>query len=139
MLYWYRGLMLGENLKKKPGKHIRRVEQYYRAKPKSRIFSDKKRFWEHLIGKKVPWKGYFVVTRAVNPDNLFDVMGTRQWVFRHYARTDIYVIGLYRTKWDALDAVRMLLEEGYREDAGFDPRKRFADDKDYKTYKQKVG
>ena len=137
MLYWYRGLMLGKWVKSKPEKHIRRVEQYYRARPKSRIFSDKERLWERFAAKKIPWRGYFIVTRALNPENLFDVMGTRQWVLRHYSRTDLYVIGLYTYREEALEAVQDLLVEGYQKDTGFDPRKRFSDDKDFMTLNEK--
>ena len=132
MLYWYRGLMLGDSLRRKPEKHIRRVEQCYRAKPRSRVFR-KLKSRDKQVGKKIPLKAYFVVTRAVNPSNLFDVMGTRQWIFRHYAKTDIYVIGLYRTREEAVWAVQMLLTEGYQRNADFDPRKRFAKDEDFFT------
>ena len=136
MLYWYRGLMLGEKLKKKPEKHIRKVEQYYRARPKSTILGKKDRLYEHFVGKKIPFKEYFVVTRATNPDNLFDVMGTRQWVLRHYARTDIYVIGLYTAEDEALEAVQTMLAEGYAKDAGYEPRKRFSNDRDFIKFRE---
>ena len=134
MLYWYRDLMVSDKFKKKTTRHIHRVERYYRALPKSRIFSDKKRAWEHLVGKKIPWKEYFVVTRATNPANLFDVMGTRQWVLRHYARTDLYVIGLYASEDEALKALEEMLSQGYQEDPSYRPREAFDRDEDYTTY-----
>ena len=139
MLYWYRDLMLSDKLKKKSEKHIKRVDSYYRALPKSRIFSDKKRVWERFVGKKIPWKEYFVVTRATRPADLFDVMGTRQWILRHYARTDIYVIGLYTSQNEALEAVEEYLSDGYEKDPEFEPRERFADNGDYRCHATKDG
>ena len=56
MLYWYRELMLGDKLKRKPEKHMFRLERYYRAMPKSRIFRDRISCWERFVGKKIPGK-----------------------------------------------------------------------------------
>ena len=139
MLYWYRDLMIDKKLKKKRERHIHRVERYYRASPKSKIFGEKKRSWEHLVGKKIPWKEYFIVIRATNPDNLFEVMSTRQLILRHYERTDLYVIGLYRSNDDALEAVQEMLMDGYK-DSGYEPREAFSSQDDYETFtREEVG
>ncbi|MBO6108564.1 MAG: hypothetical protein J6P16_04060 [Eubacterium sp.] len=135
MLYWYKDLMIDDKLKKKAAKHVQRVERYYRALPKSRIFSDKKRVWERIIGKKIPWKEYYVITRASNPNDLFDVMGTRQWIFRHYARNDIYVIGLYSSKDGALDSLKEVLITGYTEDPEYSPSQIYGKKDKYADYK----
>ena len=134
MLYWYRDLMLSKTLKRKPEKHIHRVERYYRGMPKSRVFRDRISWWERYVSKKIPWRDYAVVTRPTNPENLFDVMSVRQWIFRHYANTDIYVIGLYTTREEALEAFEEYLCTGYEEDVDYDPRKKFEKDEDYDTY-----
>ena len=134
MLYWYRDLMISKKLKKKKTHHIKRVERYYRAMPKSKIFSKKKRAYEHFVGKKIPWKEYFVVIKATNPDNLFEVISTRQLILRHYERMDLYVIGLYASNDEALSAVQEMLLNGYSEDASYEPRDVFSDMDDFETY-----
>ncbi|MBO4395211.1 MAG: hypothetical protein J5819_02550 [Eubacterium sp.] len=131
MLYWYRDLMVNEKLEKRKHKHLYRIERYYNALPKSRIFSDRKRVWEHFIGKKIPWREYFVVTRAYNPEDLFDVVGVRQWVLRHYSKTDIYVIGIYTTPFEAIKDMEEILVSGYGKSLDFLPRELFADDADF--------
>ncbi len=134
MLYWYRDLMISKKLKKKRERHMHRVEQYYRADPKSKVFSDKKRSWEHFVGKKIPWKEYFIVIRATNPDNLFEVMSTRQLILRHYERTDLYVIGLYSSNDEALTAVQEMLIDGYAENAEYSPKDEFSKDEAYECF-----
>lgn len=126
--------MISKKLKKKRERHIKRVERYYRATPKSKIFSKKKRSYEHFVGKKIPWKEYFVVIRATNPDNLFEVMSTRQLILRHYERTDLYVIGLYASQEEALDAVQNMLLDGYTEDSEYSPRDVFGSQDDFESF-----
>lgn len=134
MLYWYRDLMISEKFNKNPERHIKKVEEYYHAEPKSRIFGSKKRVWERFVGKKIPWKEYFVIIRATNPDNLFEVMGTRQWIFRHYERMDLYVIGLYSSADEAVGAIEDILMKGYEEDPDYMPRRIYGVDDDYGSY-----
>ena len=134
MLYWYRDLMVDDSLKRKTERHIFRVERYYRALPKSKIFRDKKSWWERYVGKKIPWRDYVVMMRASNPDNLFDIMGIRQWIFRHYERTDMYVVGIFSSEYVAINHLEALLSEGYEKDPDYDPRKKFENDEDYVTY-----
>ena len=128
MLYWYQDLMIDEKLAKKKDAHIARIEKYYYASEKSKIFSNRKRWWEAFVSKTIPWKEYFVIARATNPENLFDVMSTRQWVFRHYAKSDIFVIGLYSSQDDAIEAVQEVLTRGFSTDASYDPKNQFLDD-----------
>ena len=134
MLYWYRDMILDDFFKNGAESHKLRVERYYRALPKSRIFSEKKRCWEHLVGQKNPWVDYVVVVKASNPDNLFEVMGVRQWMFRHYEKMDVYVIGLFATESAAVASVATLLSDGYADDSDFDPRSVYDKEEDYDTY-----
>ena len=133
MLYWYRDLMVDEKLKKHFNDHRVRIERYYRALPKSKFFSEKERWWERIVGKKIPWRDYTVIVRAENPDNLFEVMSTRQWIFRHYEKMDIYVLGLFASSSNAVSCLEELLNEGYKNDTSYDPREAFADPEDYET------
>lgn len=134
MIYWYRDLMLDDILKHGADRHKLRVERYYRGLPKSKAFSEKKRWWEQFIGKKIPWIDYVVVMRASNPDNLFEVMGVRQWILRHYERTDIYVIGLFVTEFEALFRLETMLADGYEADENYDPRAEFENPDDYEVF-----
>ncbi|MEE3468814.1 MAG: hypothetical protein VZQ83_10290 [Eubacterium sp.] len=134
MLYWYRDLMTSKKLRSKTDKHIHRVERYYRALPKSKVFSDKKKWWEQIVGKRIPWKDYTVVIKSLNESDLFDIMATRQWVFRAYEKRDIYVIGLFTSKDDALEQIEAMLTEGYEADPAYDPRAAFSDPESFDTY-----
>ena len=124
MLYWYRELMLDDKFRKNPEKYKKKAEKHYRANPDGKLFS-----------RKLPVaKQLFVVVRATNPDNLFEVMGTRQWIFSHYGKTDLYVIGLYPTELDAVEALEEMLADGYIDDPDYDPRSKYADDGEYSIF-----
>ncbi len=121
MLYWYRDLLIGEKMKKNPEKYMKKIEKHYQANPNGKIFGK----------KKPPIKEFFVVVRAGNPDNLFEVMGTRQWFFKHYSKTDIYIIGMFQSEDEALEAIQSMLSEGYTGDPEYDPRGDYWDDEGY--------
>ena len=134
MLYWYHDLMLDERLKRRPKRHIFRVERYYRGMPKSVIFRGRVRWWERFVGTRIPWREYTLVTRAANPENLFDVIETRHLIFRHFLKRDFYVVGLYTSRGEALGAMLKLIKEGYESDPSFDPRVQYSHDEDFDTY-----
>ena len=131
MLYWYEELMLDDGIKKSPYKVVSQIKRYYEGAPKSRIFSEKKTVFSNFFGKVIPWKEYYLITLSANEADIFDVLGTRQWVFVHYAKTDIYILGVYLSMDAALEAVTGLLADGYTKDASFDPRSAFGDKNRY--------
>lgn len=102
MICWYRDLYMDEVVKKNPKKCKNRVE------------------------KRRPWKkNYYAVTLAANPENLFDIMGTRQLFFRRYEYMDIFVIGLASSKEEALVLLQKIVEKMDREQI-WNPREMFA-------------
>lgn len=105
MIRWYRSLYMDDEVRKNPEKCKKRVM------------------------KRRPWKkNYYVLVLAANPNNLFEIMETRQLFFRHYARFDMYVVGLAVDYEGAVKLLQQMLEEIYRADDSFSPRKYF--DKD---------
>lgn len=88
MIYWYRHLYMDETVKRNPKKCMKRVE------------------------RRRPWKkNYYAVTLAANPDNLFDIMGTRQMFFRRYAYLDMFVVGLAASKDEAVEILQQIVEK----------------------------
>ncbi|MBO5486624.1 MAG: hypothetical protein J5988_06820 [Eubacterium sp.] len=88
MVCWYRDLYMDETVRKNPKKCKKRVE------------------------KRRPWKkNYYAVTLASNPENLFDIIGTREMFFRRYAYMDVFVVGLAASKGEAVKLLQEILEE----------------------------
>lgn len=102
MIHWYRHLYMDETVARRP-KHC-----------KSSVEAG--RLWK---------RNYFVVILAVNEANLFEIMGTRQLFFRHYKRTDLYVLGLAVSQDGAERLLLRMIEDVCREDKEFYPRKYF--------------
>lgn len=110
MILWYRGLYMDEEVKKNPSKCKKRV---LRRRP----WSDR------------PWKkSYYAILLAENPDNLFEIIDTRQLFFRRCGYLDMYVVGLAAHYSEAVDLLQRILEEIWQADNSFAPRKYF--DKD---------
>ena len=81
---------MDEKVGKNPGKSRRRVM--------------KKKALQKLCGKN-----YYVIALAQNPENIFDIMGTRQFFFRRYERMDIYVVGLAADRKSAIELTQEIL------------------------------
>lgn len=102
MIHWYRHLYMDEKVAKRPAFCKRNVEAG--------------RIWK---------KNYFVLTLAVNRENLFEIMGTRQLFFRYYRNVELYVIGLAASRESAEELLLRMVEDVCREDKEFFPRRYF--------------
>jgi hypothetical protein len=81
------------------------------------------------VMRRRPWKkSYYALILAQNPENLFEIIGTRQFFFRRYDYLDMYIVGLAVDYEGAVKLLQQILEDIYRPDASFEPRKYF--DKD---------
>lgn len=102
MILWYRGLYMDEEVKKHPEKCKKRVS------------------------RRRPWKkSYYALLLAENPDNLFEIIDTRQLFFRRYHYLDMYVVGLAAHYSEAVVLLQQILEEIWHADASFAPREYF--------------
>ena len=102
MIYWYRNLYMDDTVAKNPERCKKRVE------------------------RRRPWKkSYVALTLAANEKNLFEIMETRQLFFRRYNHLDLYVVGLAADYEKAVKMLQGILEQGYRLDPSFQPRKQF--------------
>ena len=131
MLYWYKDIMLDDKYKKDSEKHIDRIKKYYHAKPKSKIFRNKKSWWERFVGKTIPWKEYFVIMISDNDSDLFDVMSTRSFIWRHFERKNVYVVGIYSSEDTAIEAITTVLRSEYENDPDYDPKTVYKDETNY--------
>lgn len=102
MILWYRSLYMDEEVKKHPAKCKKRVSR--------------RRLWP---------KSYYALLLAENPDNLFEIIDTRQLFFRRYGYLDMYVVGLATDYSGAVALLQQILEEIWQADASFSPRKYF--------------
>lgn len=111
MIYWYRDLYMDDQVAKHPERCKKRVES------------------------RRPWKkNYVAVILAVNEENLFEIIETRQLFFRRYSYMDLYVVGLTSSYDRAVDLLQKMLVEGYKADPSFQPRGHFGK-KDFITSK----
>ncbi len=102
MIYWYKDLYMDDTVAKHPKRCKERVE------------------------RRRPWKrSYVAISLANNPDNLFEIMETRQMFFRRYASIDMYVVALCSTYAEAVDILQHILVTGYSLDPDFSPRTYF--------------
>lgn len=93
MICWYRDLYMDEIVRKNLKKCKKRVE------------------------KRRPWKkNYYAITLASNPENLFDIIGTREMFFRRYSYMNVFVVGLAASKEEAIKLLQEILENMSRKD-----------------------
>jgi hypothetical protein len=82
------------------------------------------------VEKRKLWKkNYYALMLAMNPDNLFEIVKTREMFFRRFEYLDIYVFGLAVSYEKALELLRAMMEEASREEV-FEPKNLF-DKKDF--------
>lgn len=101
MIKWYKNLYTDELAKKKEEKLKKTLE-----KGKVSI-------------------GVYVISLATNRDNLFDIIGANELLFRHYKNNDIYVVGLAYGKENAIMVVQNIIEEIYQNTNNFNVRDYF--------------
>lgn len=93
---WYRHLYVGERAKKKRFSIIQRIRL-------------------HLV---LP--GVYVITPASNPQNLFDIWPTAVLLNKKDKNwEDILIVGIGADYDDALETVRRIVDDMYRETGGF--------------------
>lgn len=97
---WYKKLYLGENAKKEKYKvfgHIR----------KGRFCVDT-----------------FLITLPSNPSNILDIYSANMLLQPHFKKSkvldEIYVVGLAKGRMEALELVRDIVEDVYKNTGGFD-------------------
>ncbi len=118
MIFWYNDLYMDQNIVKNEKQCKKIIEE--RCRHKQGI---KKKLKENLA----PWNQNFeLVILANNKENLFEIINTRQMFFSYYSMFDIYVVGVAKQYEGAVEIVRSIMENGYREDESYDPRMQFA-------------
>ena len=96
MIHWYQKLYMDEMVSEHPRRCKKQVMQ------------------------RKPWKkSYFAITLATNPNNLFEIMETRQLFFRRYSYMDLYVVGLTETYENAVQVLQQILLEMEKEEGTF--------------------
>lgn len=97
---WYRPLILGENAGKQKLRTLKKVKN-----------------------KKYQKDTYFI-TLPSNASNLLDIISVNQLLWPYYrnrkVRAQIYVIGIAKGKDEAMEVVRTIIDETYRQTGGFD-------------------
>lgn len=97
MIKWYKDLYLDDNIGKKARKYRNRIEK----------------------GKLLP--GVFCIIRALNENNLFDIINANELLFPYYQRKEILVLGLAPNRESAMYLVKDMLEEMYDRTGVFCP------------------
>ena len=68
----------------------------------------------------------FLITCPTNEENLFDVMDAKELLFPYHKQRKIPVYGLAKGKEDALELVRTIIEDMYRETGALCSKEYFA-------------
>ncbi len=111
MIFWLDDLYMDDTVRKKGKKYKQIIE--------------KRSFWQ-----KLPWKrSFYLITLANNGDNLFEILNTDQMFFRYYEYHKLYVVGVAANYDSAVEILRKIMTEGYKETPSFDPRKHFTKDR----------
>lgn len=68
------------------------------------------------VTRRRPWKkNYYALMLAQNPQNLFEIVGTREFFFRRYGYTDLFIIGLSTNYSGAVKILQQIAERYSRE------------------------
>ena len=102
MLLWSERLYISEPLLKKSEKIKKKLSQ----------------------GRRV--HDIFLITGPTNGENLFEVIESKELCFPYHKRREIPVYGLAKGKEDALELVRTIIEDMYRETGGLCSKEYFA-------------
>jgi len=72
--------------------------------------------------------GYSCITLPTNKENILDVLNMGELLFKHYnspEAQDIYILGLAKGRDDALELVRDIIDEVYKNTGTFDIERYF--------------
>ncbi len=97
---WYDDLYLGESVTKKKANRIK---------------------WK--LSHNAGVLSYYVIAFPSNPDNLLDLIPTKELKQRGYPKKDIHVIGLAKGYDEAVEVVLRIVEEVYQNTKDVDIRK----------------
>lgn len=101
MIRWSRELYLDEQVSNKPEKWKKRVEQ---AKPSISLYC---------------------ICFASNENNLFDIINCNEFFFQYYKKKELFIVGLSKTREDAIDLLQDILEDIYRKTGDINVREFF--------------
>jgi hypothetical protein len=101
MVLWNSRLYVGDKMKKKKDKVVA------------------------SINKREATFGIYCITFASHPSNLFDIMDANELLFPHYKKMEIRIVGLAKGKEEAIELVKGMLLEVYKETGDFDVRSYF--------------
>ena len=88
MVFWYTDLYMDEEVKKNPKRCKRRI-----------------------LSKKLYKKSYYIITLPSNNDNLFDIIATREIIFKRYENIDMYVLGIAGNRESAIEILQKIILE----------------------------
>ncbi len=103
MISWSNQLYLSESISKRELKSIKKKLE------KNKFF-----------------KGVYCITFASNIENLFDIYNIKQFFFPYYKKKDIHILGLAKSKKEAFELIRKMIEDIYKETDEFKVRDYFS-------------
>ncbi len=96
MISWYNWLYVGEKAKKK---RYRIINGIRRSRPKP---------------------GVYVITPALNGNNILDIYPSIEFLSSFYRDKDFLIIGIAAGYWEALEVAGRIIDDMYRKTGGFD-------------------
>ncbi len=100
MIHWYQHLYTDETVNSKVSRAKKNVERCLGSLKRSI------QIWK---------KSYYIIILAANPDNLFEIIETRQLFFKHYKKTELYVVALTKDKESAIEQLQVIIRDMWRD------------------------
>lgn len=63
------------------------------------------------LEKEKPTFSIYCITKASNPENLFDILDANEMLFQYYKRKNIEICGIASSRDAAIELVRQMVEE----------------------------
>ncbi len=104
---------------------IRWFEQLYRD---DFVRNNPRSCMKIVKSKKIYKKRVTVIALASNPENLFDIIRSRELSFGYYKKKDLYILGLAKNRKSAIRLLKELVNDVWYQDE-FAPRRYFSTDR----------
>lgn len=81
--------------------------------------------WKKRVEEGKPSLSLYCICLASNEKNLFDIINCNELFFRYYRQRQLYIVGLSKTREDAIYLLRDIVEDIYQKTQDFNVRSYF--------------
>lgn len=81
--------------------------------------------WKKRVESGKPSLSLYCICLASNENNLFDIINCNELLFQYYRRNVLCIVGLSKTREDAVELLRDIVEDIYQKTQDFNVREYF--------------